>query len=66
MAARLTDKQKKKIIADYVEQGSYNAVAKKHGVSVNTVKSIVQNDAETAKKCTEKKDNIDAFIFERI
>ena len=25
MAARLTDKQKKKIIADYVELGSYNA-----------------------------------------
>lgn len=29
MAARLTDKQKKKIVADYLELGSYNAVAKK-------------------------------------
>lgn len=28
MAARLTDKQKKKIIADYVQLGSYNAVSK--------------------------------------
>ena len=32
MAARLTDKQKKKIIADYLETESYNATAKKNGV----------------------------------
>lgn len=38
MAARLTDKQKKKIIADYVQLGSYNATAKVNGVSLNTVK----------------------------
>ena len=48
MAARLTDKQKKRIIADYVELGSYNATAKAHGVSLNTVKKIVQNNAEIA------------------
>jgi len=28
VAARLTDKQKKEIIADYVELGSFNAAAK--------------------------------------
>lgn len=55
MAAHLTDKQKKKIIADYVELGSYNAVAKKHKVSVNTVKKTVQSDLETAQKCRDKK-----------
>lgn len=56
MAAHLTDKQKKKIIADYVEMGSYNAVAKKHGVSLNTVKNIVSRNADIAEKCNRKKE----------
>lgn len=56
MAARLTDKQKKKIIADYVELGSYNAVAKKHGVSDKTVKSIVNSDPEFPRKSEQKKE----------
>jgi hypothetical protein len=56
MAARLTDKQKKKIAADYVQLGSYNAVAKENGVSLNTVKNIVlSQDADFAEKCTQKK-----------
>lgn len=55
MAAHLTDKQKKRIIADYVESGSYNAVAKKHKVSHNTVRKVVLEDSETARKCEEKK-----------
>lgn len=38
---RLTDKQKERIIADYVLMGSYNAVAKKHKCSPNTVKRLV-------------------------
>lgn len=57
MAARLTDKQKKKIIADYIEQGSYNAVAQKHKISANTVKSVVLSDEETARKCEQKKES---------
>lgn len=55
MAARLTDKQKKRIIADYVELGSYNAVAKKHGVSFDTVKRTVLRDKETVRKTERKK-----------
>lgn len=55
MAARLTDKQKKKIIADYVECGSYNETAKINGVSRNTVKNIVMADKENATKCQQKK-----------
>lgn len=31
MAARLTDKQKKKIVADYLELGSYRAAGRKKG-----------------------------------
>ena len=56
MASRLTDKQKKKIIADYVECGSYRAVAKKHGVSDNTVKKICKENAQIAQKCALKKE----------
>ena len=50
MAARLTDKQKKKIIADYVQLGSYNAVSKINGVSATTVKNIVLKSADFVEK----------------
>lgn len=56
MAARLTDKQKKRIIADYVELGSYNAVGKINGVSPNTVKKIVNGNANIASMCERKKE----------
>lgn len=55
MANRLTDKQKKKIVADYLELGSYNAVAKIHGVSRQTVKNIVTSDTEIGHKLQQKK-----------
>lgn len=63
MAARLTDRQKKKIIADYVQLGSYNATAKANGVSLNTVKKIVQGNAEIAEMCNRKKDENTADIL---
>lgn len=56
MAARLTDKQKKQIIADYVELGSYNAVARKRKVSVETVKRYVLKSDEIVKKKIQKKE----------
>ena len=48
VAARLTDRQKKKILADYVQLGSYNATAKINGCSLNTVKKLVQENADMA------------------
>lgn len=64
MAARLTDKKKKKIIADYVQLGSYNAVAKANGVSANTVKKIVKSqDGDFAEKCERKKEENTADIL---
>lgn len=54
--AKLTDKQKKKIIADYVETQNYSEVARINNVSVNAVKNIVLADEETAKKCKQKKE----------
>lgn len=62
MAARLTDKKKKLIVADYVEIGSYNAVAKKHGVSVTTVIRVCENE-ETKQKVIEKKEENSADIL---
>lgn len=63
MAARLTDKQKKKIIADYVQLGSYNAVAKKHRIADSTVKRIVLSDTEMQKKVEQKKEENSADIL---
>lgn len=63
MAARLTDRKKKKIIADYVQLGSYNAVAKKNGVSNHTVKRVVSEDPETSKKCQQKKEENTADVL---
>lgn len=63
MAARLTDRQKKKIIADYVQLGSYNATAKVNGVSLNTVKKTVQGNAEIAEMCNRKKEENTADIM---
>lgn len=63
MAARLTDRQKKKIIADYVQLGSYNAAAKLNGVSNHTVKKAVSEAPETSKKLQQKKEQNTADII---
>lgn len=64
MAARLTDKQKKKIIADYVELGSYNATAKANGISKDTVKRIVLDCEDIAQKTQQKKEENTAAVLE--
>lgn len=56
MAARLTDKQKKKIIADYMENGSYRATARMNGVSDDTVRRVVLSDDEILQKAAQKKE----------
>ena len=56
MAARLTDKQRKKIIADYVESGNYRATARKNNVATDTVKRIVLKDATVVQKATQKRE----------
>ena len=64
MAKHLTDREKKKFIADYVELESYNAVAKKHNVSATTVKNTVLKNNESVKKCEQKKEQNTADILE--
>lgn len=63
MAARLTDKRKKKIIADYLELGSYNAAAEKNGVCGHTVKRLVSECPEISEKLEQKKKENTADIL---
>lgn len=63
IAARLTDKQKKKIVADYLELQSVNATAKKNHVSWGTVKAILEETGEIEKKLEQKKDENTADIL---
>ena len=63
MAERLTDKKKKKIVADYLESGSYRATAKKNGVSDNTVKRIVLDCGDFEQKVAQKKEENTADIL---
>ena len=63
MAAQLTDRQKKKILADYVQTNNYCATAKINGVSATTVKNLVRANADIVEKCEQKKEEntIDAY-----
>ena len=64
MAARLTDRQKKKILADYVQTNNYCATAKINGVSATTVKNLVRANADIVKKCEQKKEENTADVME--
>jgi hypothetical protein len=63
MAARLTDKQKKKIIADYLETESYNATAKKNGVCGQTVRRVVEESHGITENLKKKKEENTADIL---
>ena len=55
MAARLTDKQRKKIVADYLETESVNAAAKRNGVSWDAAKKTIDEAGDIEKKLDRKK-----------
>ena len=63
MAARLTDRQKKKIIADYLETESYNATAKKNGVCGQTVRRVVEESHGITENLKKKKEETTADIL---
>jgi uncharacterized membrane protein YheB (UPF0754 family) len=63
MGQRLTDKQKKKILADYAEMNSYTAVGKKNGVSRESVRRLVQNSADFCEIAQKKKEKNTADIL---
>ena len=55
--AKLTDKQKKKIIADYVETQNFSETARINGVDKSTVKRLIDSgyDKDLQQKATQKK-----------
>lgn len=53
MAERLTDKKKKKIVADYIKNQNYRETARINGVSVNSVRNIVANNKNIEQKLTQ-------------
>ena len=65
MAVRLTDKKKKRIIADYIDLQNYHAVARIHGVCVDTVKRTVLADKSSTQKAMQKKEQntLDMLAF---
>lgn len=63
VAARLTDKQIKRMIADRAEGMSYRALAKKYHVSATTIGRQLRNDPETAQKVAQKKEENTADIL---
>lgn len=63
MAARLTDRQKKKIIVDYLENGSLRATARENGVSDSTVKRVVVECGDFQQKAAQKKEENTADIL---
>ena len=61
---KLTDKQKKKIIADYVDNGNYSETARLNNVSDMTVKRLVKNNEDVFKKVEQKKEENSQDMFE--
>lgn len=66
MASKLTDKQKKEIIADRVTGMSFRAVAKKYGVSTTTVQRVVNGNPDVARLVTQKKEQNTVDIIEQL
>lgn len=53
---KLTDQQKKLIVADYIECQNYSKVAKKHSVSVDTVRRLTLTNEKIVNKLKQKKE----------
>lgn len=51
-----SDKKRKEIVADYIECNNYSEVARKHNVSVDTVRRYVREDKEFANNLKQKKE----------
>ena len=52
---KLTDKQKKKIIADYVDNGNYSETARLNNTTDTTVRTIIKGNKDIALKKMEQK-----------
>lgn len=63
MAARLTDKQKKKIVADRADGMSLSQLSAKYGVSKTTIHRVLKSDPETEQIVTRKKEQNTADVL---
>lgn len=63
---KLTDKQKKKIIADYIQNTNYRETARMNGVSEATIRNIVKanKDKNTSQKFVQKQEENTKDILE--
>ncbi len=63
--AKLTDKQKKKIIAETVQGATRQALATKYDVSMSTIQRVLNNDPALTEKVKKKKEEnlVSVFAF---
>lgn len=61
--AKLTDKQRKKIIAESVNGSSIRALAAKYGVSTTTIQRVLKSDEKLTQKVAKKKEENTASIL---
>lgn len=61
--SKLTDKQRKQVIADRADGMSLRKLAAKYHVSDTTIRRTLANDTETAQKVAEKKEQNTADIL---
>lgn len=61
--AKLTDKQRKKIIAEHIEGASIRTLAKKYKVSTTTIQRTINSDSEVKQKVTQKKEQNTAEVL---
>ena len=61
--AKLTDKQRKKIIAESVNGSSIRALAAKYGVSTTTIQRVLKSDTTLTQKVAQKKAENTASIL---
>lgn len=64
MGKRLTDLEKKKIIAYYVECQNYRETARHFNISADTVKRVVERDENIVQKTTEKNNENTKSVLE--
>lgn len=55
MARHLTDLERRKVVADYIQCGNYSETARKNGISDFTVRKIVLGNNEVKEKLEEKR-----------
>ena len=61
---KLTDKQKKKIIADYVDNNNYSETARINNISETSVRRIVKGNEGIKEKVEQKKEENSQDMFE--